>query len=266
MAWYSATYRRRAAITVDIPGTSPVDVNITIPTEWDDFWTTIDASANNLRVVWYDGKTVLSYAVDDGAGGAFSSSARTGRIRIDGMVVPTTASQLLIWLYWDPTSNQSSGAVAVTITSARDGYIELGSPGQHQFAHRPQTPRTTRPRDKVHKTVNEQAFVWIRLDRALGKRFVKGRGGQRHEEPLHLTQQVLNSGGSDQAAMYDQTKARFVESPTGEMWARLLVKAGSTATFYTLVVLTRTIQPGDTSATQQLETRIGIAVRDNLDS
>ena len=50
MGWYAASglWRRRAAISVDIAAATPVDVNITIPPEWDLFWTTIDASANNV--------------------------------------------------------------------------------------------------------------------------------------------------------------------------------------------------------------------------
>src|SRR5690349_20093678 len=117
MSWFAPAglWRRRALISVDIPGTSPVDVNVTIPREWDAFWETIDSSGNNLRLVWYDGQTVLTYALDDGSGGAFSKANRLGRFQIDGMVVPTTASMLAIWVYWDPSSNQSSGAAAVTI-------------------------------------------------------------------------------------------------------------------------------------------------------
>lgn len=266
MAWYNDTYRRRTAITVDNPGTTPIDVDVTIPKEWDAFWTTIDTSGNELRVVTFDGQTVLSYAIDDGSGGAFSKTNRLGRLRIDGMAVPTTASMLLIWLYWDPSSVVGSAAVAVVMASIRSGYIELGRPGQHRFAHRSQTPRSTKPRDIVHKTVLEQAYVWVRYDHALGKRFTAGRGGSRHEEPLLVTMNVQNSSAADQTAMYDLTECRWVESPRGELWLRARVKAGTSGTNYTIVLLTRTILPGLTSAQQLLETRIALAVRDNLDS
>lgn len=266
MGWYAASglWRRRAAISVEIAAATPIDVNITIPPEWDAFWSAIDSSGNNLRVIWYDGKTVLTYAIDNGSGGAFDKTNRLGRIQIDGMTVPNATGMLCIWLYFDPSSNQSSGASAVTISSAQNGYIELGTPGQHRFRHQPQTPRATKPRSIVHKTVNEQAFVWIR--HSLSRRATPGNSSSVHEEPLYCTQQVVNSSAVDQAAMYDVTKARWVWTPRGELWLRVLIKAGTTATNYTLVVLTRTILPNETTATQQLETRIGVAVRDNLES
>jgi hypothetical protein len=265
MAWFSPTFTRRAWITVDLPGTSPVDVDVAIPKDWDRFWGTIDSAGNELRPVWYDGATVLTYDVDDGSGGAFSVANRNGRIRIDGMVVPTTAAMLAIPLYYGTTSNVGDGSSAVTITSARTGYIELGRPGQHRLAHRAQPVRSGKPRDIIQKTVNEQKYVWIRYDHVLGRRISPGRGGNRHEEPLYATIQVHDNAAADQSSMYTATALRWVETPSGQLWLRTLVKAGTNDTNYTGVVLTRTIQPGDTSATQQLETRFGISVLNTLE-
>lgn len=257
---YSSTYTRRTALTLDSAGAT-ADFDVTIPPEWDDFWTTIDSSANNLRVVWYDGKTVLNYAVDNGSGSSFDKTNRLGRIRLDGVAVPATAGMVLIYLYWAPTSNQSSGAVAVTMTSVRNGYIELGRPGQDRFEHRPQSTTLTRPHDIIHKTAGEQRHLWIRYDRVLAKRPTPGNGSPQHEEPLYVTQTVEDSGGSDQATMYTLTDARWVWW-RGTLWLRATVKAGTTGTNYTAVLLVRTVVPGSTSVAQILETRIGIAVRD----
>jgi|GEM_PF-5279308 len=270
MAWYAAggLWRRRVAISVDIAAATPVDVNVTVPKEFDAFWASLvalsDTTGANLRVVWYDGRTVLDYALDDGAGGAVSVANKLMRIQIDGMTVPAATAMLCIWLYFDPISAQSTAATAVAIASPRTGYIELGAPDRHQFTHRPPPPRSSKPPFVVHKTVNEQKFVWIRFH--LSRRVTAGNSSSIHEEPLYVTQTVQNSAGADQATMYDLTLARWVFTPRKELWLRVLVKAGATATNYTLVVLTRTILPGDTAATQQLETRVGIAVKDNLES
>ena len=183
MGWFAAggIWRRRASISVDIAGATPVDVDVVIPKDWDDFWDVIDASGLELRAVWYDGQTVLSYSVDDGAGGAFDRTNRLGRIRIDGMTVPAATAVLQVWLYYDSSSAQGTGAVATVIAAARTGYIELGSPGQYQFTHMPQTARSLKPRSILHKTVNEQIFVWIRLDGALAKRTTPGNLATLHE-------------------------------------------------------------------------------------
>ena len=79
MGWYrpDGLWRQRVEISVNIAGATPVDVNITIPADWDAFWDSLtalgDTTGANLRVVWYDGATVLNYSLDNGSGGAMSA-------------------------------------------------------------------------------------------------------------------------------------------------------------------------------------------------
>lgn len=263
MGWYQAgLWSKRAAISVDNNGTSPADVDVVIPREWDDFWTTIDSSGNELRAVWYDSQTLLSYSVDNGSGGAFSKTNRNGRIRIDGMTVPATAGCLLIWLYYGSTSTQGSAAVATVIAASRTGSIELGRPGLYRLEHSPQTPGLTRPRVTFHKTATEQIDVWIRYDKVLQKRVTPGNSAGVHEEPWYLTQTVESTAGADQAGMRDITPARWVWW-RGQMWAKVRVLAGTSGTNYTGTVLTRTVLPGASASNQGFETRFGLSVQDS---
>ncbi len=269
MGWYAGLWRKRASISVPLAAAaSPADVNITIPADWDEFWESLvansDTTGANLRVVWYDGTTALTYSLDNGSGGAMSVANRLCRIQIDGMVVPVVTGVLQIWIYFDPTSAQATGAAATVIATPISGYIELGRAGQFALEHMPQVARSTKPRFILHKTVNEQLFVWIRLDKALSKKTSAGNSAQVHEEPLYATMTVQNTAGSDQSSMYDVTAMRWVWH-RNQMWLRIRIKAGTTATVYTAVVLTRTILPAATAAEQQLETRVGIDVRDSLE-
>lgn len=269
MSWAAPggiVWRRRVAISVPIAGSTPVDVDVVIPPEWDEFWAAIDSAGNELRVVWYDSRTVLSYAVDDGAGGAFDATAREGRLRLDNVTVPATASTLLLWLYFDPETTAGDGSTAVTMSTPLTGYIELGRPGQYRLAHAPNVARATKPRTIIHKTANEQVYLWVRYDHALGKRSTPGNRAIVHEEALFATISVQDNAAADQAAMYDADQLRWVWTSRAELWLRVLVKAGTSGTNYTAVILTRTILPGDTSARQQIETRIGIAVGNSLES
>jgi hypothetical protein len=267
MGWYSSVYRRRAAISVEISGGGPYDVNVTIPADWDEFWDAIDADGEDLRVVWYDSQTVLDYDVDDGAGGAFDLAGRRGRLRIDALTVPVATGSLLVWLYFAPSTAEGDGSTAVTITSPVNGHLELGTPGQHRLVHQSQAARTSRPRKIIAKTVNEQVFIWIRYDAALGKRTSRGRASRVYEEAFYATISVVNAAAADQSSMYDTDQLRWVwNTRTAELWLRCRVKAGSTNTRYTAVILTRTILPGATGGTQQLETRVGIDVTDSLES
>ncbi len=269
MAWFrvgsDGVWRRRAAFSIELAATSPVDANIVIPPEWDEFWDVIDSAGAELRVVSADGRTVLAYAVDDGSGGAFDATARLGRIRIDGMSVPAVTAVLLVWVFFDPDEPQGSGASAVTIASPLTGYLELGRPGQHAIVHQPAPTRSRRPRAVIQKTPDESVFVWVRYDPALGKRTTPGHGSQVHEEAFYASITVRDAAGDDVPTMYDLSRLRWVWS-RGQMWLRVRVKGGDDATNYTAVILTATVLPGGSTADQQLETRVGVAVSASLDS
>lgn len=260
--WYRPEYTRRMAISLDVPASSPVDANVTIPKGLDDFWTNIDTSGNELRVVHSDSETVLNYSIDDGAGGAFSKTNRLGRLQLDGVVTPSVAGMQCLWLYYNTTSTQGSGAVATTITSARNGYIELSRPsGPRRYVHRPQLPGGTYPIEEFHKTAVETVPVWVHYSGSLAKAGKAAREAALLEELYYCTLVVEDTGAGDVATMYDITRPRFVwHRPTG-MWIRFEVKAGTTATDYTGSFDARTILPGATALLQRLDTRIGIRVR-----
>lgn len=264
--WYSSTYRQRVPITLDSAGAT-ADYDVTIPSEWDAFWnrggplgTGINATGTNLRVVSADGKTVLPYLLDDGAGGAFVAANRAGRLRLDNVAVPVTAGAVLVWLYFDPATDQASGTSGAG-AGGRSGYIEIARPGQDTYAHRPQAPGLSRPRDFLHKTSTEIRHIWIRYDHVLARRPTPGNGTPLHEEPLYGTVSVENSAGVDQAMMYDVTASRWVQF-RGQLWLRVLLQSGASGQNYTLCSKVRTVLPGSVVERQTIETRIGVGVRD----
>lgn len=277
MGWYrfssTVRFRRRAAITVDnssgVAATS-LDVDIAIPKDWDDFWGAIDSSGDNLRVTAADGVTLVSYDVDDGAGGAFDSSARAGRIRVDGMTIPTgTAGVFLLWVYFDPADSNGAttvadGSSAVVMASIASGYIDLDGPvGPWLTEYQPQIPRSTNPRDLRHKGPSEQVYVWFRLDRALAKHRVTSEGSKVREEPYYASMAVLNVSAADQTSMYDLGANRFVwHEGSRTMWLKCLVKAGTTDTRYTAAPTFHTCLPFAPTTIHKTHTpRMGLAVR-----
>jgi hypothetical protein len=269
MAWYGASgvWTRRAAITVVNSGpAASVDVNITIPPDWDDFWSQIDSSGNELRVVSYDSRTLLTYDVDDGSGGAFDKTNRLGRIQIDAATVINTSSVVLVWLYYGSTSNQGDASQAVVIASPVSGYIELGRPRGRAYTYQPPTPNLTRPNTILPpKRTTESVYVWVDVTPALQRRQTPGNTAALHEEAFYASMGVLNAAGADQTAMYDITKCRFVyHQPSGRTWFRAYVTAGSAATNYVVAPTIRTALPGSTTADQTLVPTAGLPVRDTL--
>jgi hypothetical protein len=277
MGWlrYDSTvsWKRRAAISVDNSAAAAavvLDVDITIPKDWEDFWDVIDNSGVNIRVTGPDGVTAVSYDIDDGAGGAFNAAAvtaRTGRIRVDSMTIPTaTAGIFLLWLYFDPDGTVAAGDSVVTMTSIGAGYIAHDRPSGRMYEYRPQVPRAENPRDVTHKGPSEQIVVWWQIDRALRKHKRPSGGSLQSEEPYYMAMAVYNTSAADQTAMYALASNRFYwDGPSRTMWIRCVVKAGTTDTRYTVVPTVYTVEPfAPTVALQTFQPRLGLAVRQTI--
>jgi hypothetical protein len=264
MGWYDETYTRRAAISLDLNATTPLDFDVTIPSEWDDFWDTIDTNGYDLRVVGFDGKTVVSYLLDNGSGGAFSKANRLGRLRIDALACPAITGNALIWLYYAPsTTPQADGAVgSVTMASIRTAVIFQMGPSGWTFGHGPPSPGD-QLRRLITKTSSEVLSVWLDYSQFLARRLGPGAGGIRYEELYYATVDVLDSGGTTVATMFEAQRIAFIDSRRRSL-VRVTIKAGTDATDYTLVVRVATIAHGGSAVQQVLEDRIKIRVRDTL--
>jgi hypothetical protein len=263
MGWYDEVWTRRAAISVDTSGgAASGDVDVTIPKGLDDFWGVIDASGNELRVVGPDSQTLQAYAIDNGSGGAFNATTRLGRIRLDAVTFPTLAgSTMALWLYYGSTSTQGSGAGATGAGSIA-GYVDYVLPSMHRFVHSAQIPQHTRPRTSIHKRVNEEVYVNFDFSQVLQMRGLPGYKSNRYEEPWYATATVEDSGGAAQASMVDASRNRFIQAGRNQLYYSVLVKAGTTATPYTVVADLRTRLPGASTAHQRLISSVGLYVRD----
>jgi hypothetical protein len=280
MGWFrhaTAKFKRRIAITVDNSAAAAavtLDVDTTIPKDWEDFWSVIDSAGDKIRVTGPDGVTLVSYDIDDGSGGTFNAAAitaRTGRIRVDGMTIPTaTAGMFLLWLYFDPDSTVADASSAVVMASIGTGHIDHALPrGPWRVFYQPQTPLAQGPRDRKHKAPAEQVEVYFNLDRALERHQVASAGSLRREEPYYLTMSVLDTSAADQTGMYSLAACRFVwvGGPGGQMWVKTLVKSGTTGNRYTAVATVHTVVPfAPTAIYQTLQPRLGLAVRSTIES
>lgn len=272
MSWYDSDYRQRAAISIpSSAGAATIDADITIPSDWDDFWDVIDASGNELRVTGPDGYTLVTYDVDDGAGGAFNRTTRAGRIRIDGASTPAVAAEcLLFWVYFDTSSTQGDGSSAVTITSALTGYIDRGQPSTWIAAAEPPRPGTTTPRHKFGKSVADQLYCFLDITGILEQRALGRRAGRAaYEEPRSATYEVqLSSSEVAQAGMIDADKMRWIEvrgRHGRRLFLRLLVKAGTSGETYTLVTSIPTCVPIQSGTHRTPAPRVGFRVRNVLE-
>ena len=237
------TWRRPVAIDNSAGSSGSIDWTLTVPAFDDLFWGNIRSSAQDLRVTAADGVTLLTFEAD-----SFNSTTRTVTIQVDNDTAEAGSAVLQRWVYW---GNSSVSSVSTTLTpaSAKTGYLDLGRPTERQVKVRPERLGVQRWQGVVTKSASEQVWVYFDLRDVLqlftdsfGKRYV-------YEDIAYVTYEVL-SGGAAQAAMVDATSVRFIDG-----WCRVLVKAGTTATDYTISLTVVT------SLGRTLNPRAGLKVR-----
>lgn len=271
MSWYDDTYTKRIPISVyNSAGAASGDVDVTIPKDWEDFWSSVDANAAYVRVTGADGRTLLSYDVDDGAGGSFSVANRAGRIRIDGAALYALVdSTTLFWLYYDTDGTVVADAsVAVVMASILTGYIEPGGvPSARLTLVQPPQAGNQRPsRVEVKTTVTEERF-WFDFGAVLQRYATVVESSLSYEEIQAIRYDVYDTSAVSQASMVNHGNTRFIELIEGRrrrMLVGVWVDDGSDATAYTIAIAAYTQIPLAT-ARSKLTSRCGLIVRNSLE-
>ncbi len=269
MSWYDDNYQRRAAISVpNSAGAASADIDITIPPDWDEFWDVIDAAGAQLRITAADGRTLVTYDVDKPGGGAFSSTARTGRLRIDAASLTNTANACcLFWVYFDPETTVTAGDVVVTMSAPIDGYIELGRPADRRLVLQKQPPGLTRPQSLESKESTATIHYWLDAAQVLELYRRPSSGHLQYEEVAAALVVIKDSAGADANALEVHADTRFVEVVRGRerrMWVRISVTGGTDGSRYTVGVVVYTATPADPT-NQTITHRFGLAVVDALE-
>lgn len=244
MAWLDG-WKYRVPVAVNNSGpAATVDVTIPIPGDWDLFWDTIDASGNELRLTAADGITVVTYQIA-GSAPAWNRTNKAGRLEIDGLTADSNAaSVVLCWLYFGNTG-AASGAGSFVAASAVEGYIHAVRPRGFVVPARPVEPGTTRPLARIQKTVGEQFLVWFEMRGMLEHRR-DDSGDSRVWEEVFQVVHVVEDGGVAQAGLITQNRTRFTEvldGPARGFYVGVFVKAGTTATNYTIAPVIDTVAP-----------------------
>lgn len=272
MSWKRYFRRRKPITIVNTAGSSSgIDANVTIPADWDEFWDAIDASGNELRVTGPDGYTAVSYDLDDGSGGAFDRTNRLGRLQLDALTAPGVADEaLLFWLYFDSTATQGDGTSAVSISGALTGYIDRGQPSTWIAHAEPPRPGNQAPRQKFGKSASDDLFCWLEVTDLLEQRASPHANRSDYELPRSIKYEVqLSSSEAAQSSMIDLASTRWVEV-VGErrrrLFARLRVKAGTTAEQYTLVATIPTCVPLQSGTHRTPVPRVGFRVKNVLET
>ena len=185
MSWFNSDYKYRAAISIDNHGgTNSIEVTVTIPTDWPQFWDVVLSSGNDAVVTLKDGVTVSTFKLS-----AWDYAANTGKAGASSLQTAFSHT-----------------------TTPRDGYIEVATPGTGSspvVTCRPESPGATTPRSEISKASTEDIFLWWDVSKALARRRIP-YNNSRAAENIDNARYLVQRAGSTVAAMSDNASIRQV--------------------------------------------------------
>jgi len=246
MSWFDSDWKHRIPVTVNnTSGATTFDASITVPVDCSLFWNAVASTGNDVRFTKSDGVTPLAYNRR-----VWTYANNSGEFDIDAATCASNDATAVVFMYFGNAS-AGDGSTSPTISSAKTGSIELACHSGQTVLLVPFRPGETIAQQVVTKSSTEEIDVWIDCRRALLTRCEAFESSARLEEIDYAAVQVL-SGGSDDAARYDESKTRLIDPG----FLKVRIKAGSSGTDYTLSV---TI---GTSLTRVLQARAIVDVQD----
>lgn len=234
------TFKYRMPLSINTATTPPADsdVTYTVPADDELFWSTVDSAGDDIRICTSDGKTAVTWQFNP----AFNSTTRVCTIEMDNAAPISSLPGKTLWLYWG-NSTVSTGAGSFSYSAAYTAYSLVGNhaaKADRRFKWEPDRPGATKATPRIVKQAAEVLVIALDYRDMLVTRPIAYGGGLELEEPSTFDYDVY-AGASAQASMVDKTAIR-----ADERHVYLVLKAGTTATDYTLRVTMTTDAGSDT--------------------
>lgn len=229
MSWRSAgdLYRQPLSIDNTGGGAGSFDATVSLPADWDHFWTTVDAAGDDIRVTGPDG-AILATKFDLAS---FNTSTKVGTLEIQDTA--PAAGMLQYWLYWGDSS-LSSGLTTFTPSSPKTGYADLGVPVPAYFFAAAGQERLgdTAPKNVMAKTSDTTLFAWVDFSALLQRRQHPHPTAGSHElECLSYVTIAATVG-----LTVTTTGTRFEVGDAGAAIVKVQLSGGTTGTDYIITV------------------------------
>ena len=217
-------------------GAGTVAVSAPIPPDWPAFWANVMSTNAAIRVTAAAG-VLLTYQIT-----SWNYGNKAGVIEVDGWVSPNVTAGSVLWVYWDNPNGPSSGAGSFSVSSAKTGTIQIGSPGsgsEYVINARPEAAGSDNAQVILAKTPTEIQHIWWNLLPVMMKRRMSGEGSRLLEELETATYTVTHSDGSDtSSAMAIAGDIRALHPA----WVRTPIQAGTDAANYVVTLKVTTTE------------------------
>lgn len=225
MRWFDADFSKRFPIVLDGSATAAgtVDAQIALTGTAAEFWATVQADVDDIRMARADGLAGISYDLE-----SLNYSTKTVTIELDGLTHHVTNTMTVVWAYFGD-ADAVDGQDGFTTSSPLTGYTLFTGPGDEPVYQLGTPAGATTPVNRRQKRSTETVFLWFAVgpfgelaypyeDRALAP---EGPQSLSTTPPIGITAAT--------------SSIRLYQAPSGEVFARVTVSGGTSPNDYDLV-------------------------------
>jgi len=228
MSWYNKDFKRRVPFLIDCSSTSAgaIDFTVTIPNEYDDFWSNTRSDGFDVVITDYTGQQLAFQRL------AWTPATPRGVFQVSGYTLPASNTMLVGYVYWDNPDQSSDLSTSVSVSSAKLGQIYLGAPFGNVINLQSRSGLSTVPTTIVQKDVDEKIDIFFPVSQLLAPRSLPYNERLDFKSIRYIDVQVLNSSGVNQSSMYALEETRLIAG-----FCRVRVQAGVTNTDFVVRAL-----------------------------
>jgi hypothetical protein len=232
MRWYDSNYSKRFPIVLDGSATAAgvVDAQIALTGTAAEFWATVQADVDDIRIARADGLAGISYDLE-----SRSYANKTVTIELDGLTHHVTNTMTVVWAYFGD-ADAVNGEDGFTTSSPLTGYTLFTGPGDEPVYALGTPVGATAPVNRRQKRTTETIYVWFAVGPFGDLAYpFEGRGdAPEGPQSLSSTATVLPGGAGTVTAA--TSSIRLYQDATGAVFARITASGGTTANSYDLVL------------------------------
>lgn len=226
MRWFDADFSKRFPIVLDGSATAAgsVDATIALTGTAAEFWATVQADVDDIRMARADGLAGISYDLE-----SLNYAGKTVTIELDGAAHHVTNTMTVVWAYFGD-ADAANGEDGFTTSSPLTGYTLFTGPGDAPVYALGSPVGATTPVNRRQKRSTETVFLWFAvgpfgdLAYPYEDRAVAPEGPQS----LSMTGPIGITAATSSIRLY--------QNPAGEVFARVTVSGGTTSNDYDVVL------------------------------
>jgi len=237
--------------------TSAADYITVVPqTEWDDFWSAIDANGYGVSFFGPGGEEASYFRYQFIYSAAFqvqwNRSAAVGDCEV-------------VWFYYDDSAPVDESTAITTTTQQNTSGPVLARIAPDLIAEA-ESPGATTPNQRVVKTSTEDILIWWDITDLLGR--ADGTLNGREAGAYYLDSVLFGAGYSDAysagsaAGLVDANYCSMVETQDGRLYFGMYLSGGAAATDYELRLSLKLRLIGDTATAIITDSRALLSVQD----